>query len=58
MNKIYRLKLFKALAAVLLLTPTSLFAGAPKVSEVGNPVAQILLGVVVALAICLSLIHI
>ncbi len=55
MNKIYRLKLFKALAALLLLAPTSLFAGAPKVSEVSNPIAQILLGVVVALAICIVL---
>jgi cytochrome c oxidase cbb3-type subunit 3 len=55
MNKIYRIKLFKALAALLLLAPASLFAAAPKVSETSNPIAQILLGVVVALAICVVL---
>ncbi len=33
--------------------PASLFAGPPKVSDASNPLAQILLGVVVALAICI-----
>ena len=55
MNKLYRLKLFKVLAALLLLAPSSLFASAPKVSEISNPIAQILLGIVVALAICIVL---
>ena len=36
-----------------MLAPASLFAGPPKVSDTSNPLAQILLGVVVALAICI-----
>lgn len=39
----------------LFAAPLNLFAAAPKVSELTNPTAQILLGVVVALAICIIL---
>ena len=46
-------KAYKIILAILMLAPASLFAGPPKVSDTSNPLAQILLGVVVALAICI-----
>lgn len=55
MNKVYKSKLFRILIPIIFCMPLSVFAGAPKVSETSNPVAQILLGVVVALGICIVL---
>ena len=48
-------KLIKLCLLVLMIAPYNLFAAAPKVSDLSNPTAQILLGVVVALAICIIL---
>lgn len=46
-------KIYIIVLASILLFPASSFAAAPKVSDVGHPLAQVLIGVVVALAICI-----
>jgi cytochrome c oxidase cbb3-type subunit 3 len=53
MKHIHIHKKYKIILALLMLIPASLFAEAPKVSELTNPVAQVLLCVVVALGICI-----
>jgi cytochrome c oxidase cbb3-type subunit 3 len=53
MNYTHIHKKYKIILALLMLSPASLFAEAPKVSELTNPMAQVLLGVVVALGICI-----
>ncbi|MFY7963353.1 MAG: cbb3-type cytochrome c oxidase N-terminal domain-containing protein [Chitinophagaceae bacterium] len=53
--KYFKNILQKPILWILIATPSQLFAAPPKVSELTNPTAQILLGVVVALAICIVL---
>jgi len=55
MNKIYKSNLFRILILGIICMPVSVFAAAPKVSETSNPIAQILLGIVIALGICIVL---